>query len=123
MIVTQTFVCTHTLAAFIFQGATVLIIANRTLVSAGAWQRGAGTTGVRPRSRTLQHVQSAMLDDICYPSEITGKRLRVKADGSRLLKVHLSPKDAHALQDRTDVFRAVYKTLTNKDVSFEFAAQ
>lgn len=101
----------------------MLIIANRTLVSAGHWQRSSNFTGVRPRSRTLQHVQSALLDDICFPSEITGKRLRVKTDGSRLLKVHLSPKDAHALADRTDVFRSVYKTLTNKDVSFEFAAQ
>lgn len=68
-------------------------------------------------------MQSALLDDIVYPSEITGKRLRVKTDGARLLKVHLSPKDAHALADRTDVFRAVYKTLTNKDISFEFLAQ
>ena len=92
-------------------------------MSAGTWQRGSQFTGVRPRSRTLQHVQSAILDDIVFPSEITGKRLRVKTDGSRLLKVHLSPKDAHSLADRTDVFRAVYKTLANKDVSFEFAAQ
>jgi small subunit ribosomal protein S7e len=106
--------------AFRFQGNTVLIIANRTLVSGKTWQRSEKFTGVRPRSRTLQQVQSALLDDLCFPSEITGKRLRVRADGGRVLKVHLSQKDQHAVADRTDVFRAVYKKLTSKDVTFEF---
>ena len=63
-----------------------------------------------------------MLDDMCYPAEITGKRLRVRTDGGRVLKVQLSQKDQHAVADRTDVLRAVYKKLTNKDVSFEFSA-
>ena len=51
------------------QGATVLIIANRTLVSAGAWQRSSKTTGVRPRSRTLQSVQAALLD--AYEAQVS----------------------------------------------------
>jgi len=103
-----------------FTNAHVLIIANRTMVSGGAWARSTKTSGVRPRSRSLKAVQEALLDDIAFPSEIVGKRIRVKTDGSKLLRVYLNPKDAVALGDKVDTFRAVYTKLTNKAVSFEF---
>ena len=34
-------------------------------------------------------VHNAILDDLVYPAEIVGKRIRVRLDGSRLFKVHL----------------------------------
>jgi len=34
-------------------------------------------------------VHDAILEDLCYPSEIVGKRIRIKLDGTRLIKVHL----------------------------------
>jgi hypothetical protein len=40
-------------------------------------------------SRTLTAVHDAILHDLVYPAEITGKRIRIKLDGSRLFKVHL----------------------------------
>ena len=40
-------------------------------------------------SRTLTAVHDAILHDLVYPAEITGKRIRIKTDGSRLFKVHL----------------------------------
>ncbi len=100
----------------------VLIIANRTMISEKAFNRNTKTAGVRPRSRTLKAVQEAILDDIVAPSEIVGKRIRVKTDGSKLLRVLLNPKDAHSLGDKVETFRAVYTKLTNKAVSFEFSA-
>ena len=40
-------------------------------------------------SRTLTSVHEKILDDLCHPAEIVGKRIRTKLDGSRLTKVHL----------------------------------
>lgn len=40
-------------------------------------------------SRTLTSVHDNILDDLCFPAEIVGKRIRIKLDGSRLIKVHL----------------------------------
>ncbi|KTG01633.1 hypothetical protein cypCar_00021639 [Cyprinus carpio] len=60
----------------------------------------------RPRSRTLTNVHDAILEDLVFPSEIVGKRIRVKLDSSRLIKV--------------ETFSGVYKKLTGKDVIFEF---
>ncbi len=40
-------------------------------------------------SRTLTSVHDAILEDLVFPSEIVGKRIRVKMDCSRLIKVHL----------------------------------
>ena len=42
-----------------------------------------------PRSCTLVAVHDSILEDLVFPSEIVGKRIRVKLDGSRLIKVHL----------------------------------
>ncbi|KAI8873864.1 ribosomal protein S7e [Ramicandelaber brevisporus] len=77
----------------------------------------------RPRSRTLTHVHSAILEDLVFPSEIVGKRTRVKADGSKVIKVFLSPKDATSIDYKLDTFAAVYKRITRKDVAFEFPVE
>lgn len=40
-------------------------------------------------SRTLTWVYDAILDDLVFPAEIIGKRIRVKLDGKQIMKVHL----------------------------------
>jgi hypothetical protein len=53
-------------------------------------------------SRTLTAVHEAILEDIVFPNEITGKRIRFRPDGSRLLKVLLH-QDTKANQDRVRI--------------------
>eukprot|EP01029_Cantina_marsupialis_P027637 TRINITY_DN773118_c0_g1_i1.p2 TRINITY_DN773118_c0_g1~~TRINITY_DN773118_c0_g1_i1.p2 ORF type:complete len:179 (+),score=14.29 TRINITY_DN773118_c0_g1_i1:23-538(+) len=77
-----------------------------------------GFGGFRPRTRCLTTVHENILSDICYPSEIVGKRIRYKVDGSKVLKVYL--KNDQESEVKVDSFSAVYKKLTNQDVVFEF---
>lgn len=53
-------------------------------------------------SRTLTAVYDALLEDIVYPVEIVGKRIRVKLDGSQLIKVHLDK------NEQTNIEHKVY---------------
>nr|AAW79041.1 GekBS195P [Gekko japonicus] len=58
----------------------------------------------RPRSRTLTAVHDAILEDLVFPSEIVGKRIRVKLDGSRLIKVHLDKAQQNNLEHKVETF-------------------
>merc|ERR1712203_528674 len=74
----------------------------------------------RPRSRTLVAVHDAILDDLVYPAEIVGKRIRFRLDGTRLFKVHLDKNQQTNIEHKTETYSAVYKKLTGKEVTFEF---
>lgn len=102
-----------------FSGRHVIIIGQRTILGK-SFMRNQKTSGLRPRSRTLTAVQDAILEDIVYPTEIVGKRTRVKTDGKRLLKVYLDSKDKTIVEGKLDTFASVYSKLTNKQVTFLF---
>lgn len=99
-----------------FSGKQVLIIAQRTVLSK-AWVRKSKGQPL-PRSRTLTAVQASIMDDICYPNQIIGKRTVCKIDGRKFQKIYLAQnKD---IEDRLRTFGAVYKALTNKQAEFMF---
>jgi len=104
-----------------FSGKHVVFIAKRRILPKS--KRGKTRTTQkqkRPRSRTLTAVQDAILSDLVFPAEIVGKRVRVKLDGSRIVKVHLDKTQQTNVEHKVDTFAGVYKHLTGKDVVFEF---
>jgi small subunit ribosomal protein S7e len=102
-----------------FSGRHVLIVAQRTILGK-SYARNTKSKAPRPRSRTLTAVHEAILDDIVYPTEIVGKRTRVKVDGRRIVKVFLDNKDQANVEAKVDTFAAVYGKLTNRQVTFVF---
>lgn len=104
-----------------FSGKHVLILAQRTIMSP-SYSRG-HPGQIRPRSRTLTAVHSAILEDLVYPTQIVGKRIRFRLDGSRMLKIYLDPKDVKEVDYKLKTFQTVYKKLTNKNVEFLFPTQ
>jgi len=103
-----------------FSGKHVQIVAQRTILSGSFRRKNPGQ--MRPRSRTLTSVHNAILEDLVFPTAIVGKRIRFRADGSRLLKVYLDPKDVKEVDYKLKTFSTVYKKLTNKNVEFLFPA-
>ncbi|GJJ07581.1 40S ribosomal protein [Clathrus columnatus] len=103
-----------------FSDRHVVFVAQRRMLRKP--KRNSRVKQKRPRSRTLTSVHERILEDLVFPTEITGKRTRVATDGSKLLKVSLDPKDATSLEYKLDSFSSVYRRLTGKDVIFEFSA-
>jgi len=102
-----------------FSGRIVVIIAQRRILRKPLKKERLGKQ-MRPRSRTLTAVHDAILEDMVYPTQIVGKRLRVQTDGTKVLKVLLDPNAATQLEYKLDSFTTVYKKLTNKEAIFEF---
>ncbi|KHN81273.1 40S ribosomal protein S7 [Toxocara canis] len=104
-----------------FSGRHVVVIARRRIIAKP--KRGKNRKPEkqkRPRSRTLTAVHDAMLSDLVFPAEVVGRRIRVKLDGKRIIKVHLDKNQQTNVEHKVDTFSAVYKHLTGKDVAFEF---
>ncbi|KAI9004977.1 ribosomal protein S7e [Hyaloraphidium curvatum] len=101
-----------------FSERHVLFAAQRRIL--GKPGKGTRSKQKRPRSRTLTSVHEKLLEDLVYPTEIVGKRTKVRTDGSKVTKVFLDRKDHTSLEYKLDTFSAVYKKLTGKDVVFEF---
>ncbi|XP_048758573.1 40S ribosomal protein S7 [Ostrea edulis] len=103
-----------------FSGKHVVFIAQRRILPKPTRKTRRKNKQKRPRSRTLTSVHDAILEDLAFPAEIVGKRIRIKLDGSRLIKVHLDKNQQTNIEHKVDTFTAVYKKLTGKDVAFEF---
>ncbi|EWC45298.1 40S ribosomal protein S7 [Drechslerella stenobrocha 248] len=104
-----------------FSDRHVVFIAQRRILPKPG--RRSRVTQKRPRSRTLTSVHEKILEDLVYPTEIVGRRIRTKEDGSKVMKVLLDPKDVGGLDWKVEGFAEVYKKLTGRSVVFEFPVQ
>merc|ERR1712212_1248157 len=102
-----------------FSGKHVVIVGQRRILPKPT-RKTRNQKQMRPRSRTLTAVHDSILEDLCFPSEIVGKRIRVKLDTSRLIKVVLEKAQQTNVEHKLDTFAAVYKKLTGKDTHFSF---
>ncbi|KAI4790153.1 hypothetical protein KUCAC02_034806 [Chaenocephalus aceratus] len=98
----------------------VVFIAQRRILPKPTRKSRTKNKQKRPRSRTLTAVHDAILEDLVFPSEIVGKRIRVKQDCSRLIKIHLDKAQQNNVEHKVETYSGVYKKLTGKDVVFEF---
>merc|ERR1740121_3107224 len=91
-----------------FQKKKVVFVANRTILDLNFRRRG---LKVRPRSRTLTAVHDSILEDVVGPTEIVGRRTRITADGTKLMKIFLDPKDKEKadVDTKLTTFAAVYE--------------
>ncbi|KAL7419176.1 hypothetical protein Q5752_006013 [Cryptotrichosporon argae] len=101
----------------------VVFVSQRRVLPKPSRNSSAKLGQKRPRSRTLTAVHEKILEDLVFPSEIVGKRTRVAADGSKLIRVYLDTKDSNLLEYKLDTFSSVYRALAGKDVVFEFPVQ
>uniref|UniRef100_A0A3B5ZRM3 40S ribosomal protein S7 n=2 Tax=Triticum aestivum TaxID=4565 RepID=A0A3B5ZRM3_WHEAT len=99
-----------------FSGKDVVIVATRRIVRPPK----KGSAVVRPRTRTLTAVHDGLLEDVVYPAEIVGKRVRYRLDGSKIIKIFLYPKERNNTEYKLDTFTAVYRRLCGKDVVYEY---
>uniref|UniRef100_A0A0E0KCJ3 40S ribosomal protein S7 n=2 Tax=Oryza punctata TaxID=4537 RepID=A0A0E0KCJ3_ORYPU len=99
-----------------FSGKDVVIVATRRIVRPPK----KGSAVQRPRTRTLTAVHDGILEDVVYPAEIVGKRIRYRLDGAKVIKIFLDPKERNNTEYKLETFSAVYRRLCGKDVALEY---
>ncbi|XP_077283428.1 ribosomal protein S7 [Arctopsyche grandis] len=103
-----------------FSGKHVVFVGDRKILSKPTRKARNGYKQKRPHSRTLTSVYDSILEDLVFPAEIVGKRVRIRLDGSRFIKVHLDKIQQTTIEHKVDTFQSVYKKLTGREVNFEF---
>lgn len=100
-----------------FSDAHVVVLAERRILPKP--KRNSRVSQKRPRSRTLTAVHDALLQDLAFPAEIVGKRVRYLVGGSKVHKALLDDKEKEAVDYKLDTLSKVYAKLTGKQVVYE----
>ena len=100
-------------------GSNVFIIAQRRIFRKPG-KNNKRKLQRRPISRTVTSVNNAILEDLVFPSDVIGKRIRHKLNGRKVLKVYLDKKDKAILSNKLEVFGSVYRQLTGQESHFMF---
>ena len=65
-------------------------------------------------------VYDALLEDMLLPGRILGKRIRVRLDGTQLLKVFVNERKRDFFEDKRELLEQVYHKLTNRRLAISF---
>jgi len=101
-----------------FSGKHVIFVTKRTIVP-----KPRVASLYRPRAMTKTNVHEAILNDIVYPANIVGERIRCRPGAKKLRVVLLDNKDKAAFAPKLKSFQAVFQKLTGSDAVFEFPVQ
>lgn len=104
-----------------FPDRHVVFLAERKIVRRPA--RNEKFSQKRPRLRTLTAVHDKILEDLVFPTEIIGKRVRFLVGGAKVQKVLLDLKDSSAVDYKLDSFSQLYNKLTGKTVVFDIPGE
>ncbi|KAH3901427.1 40S ribosomal protein S7-A [Saccharomycodes ludwigii] len=104
-----------------FSDRHIIFLAERRILPKPA--RRSRKTQKRPRSRTLTAVHDKILEDLVFPTEIVGKRVRYLVGGNKIQKVLLDSKDVQNIDYKLDSFQSVYNKLTGKQIVFEIPSE
>ncbi|EWG93537.1 Rps7ap [Saccharomyces cerevisiae R103] len=104
-----------------FQDRHVIFLAERRILPKPS--RTSRQVQKRPRSRTLTAVHDKILEDLVFPTEIVGKRVRYLVGGNKIQKVLLDSKDVQQIDYKLESFQAVYNKLTGKQIVFEIPSE
>jgi len=96
----------------------VIIVANRTIISPSAKHH---PSQMRPRSRCLTVVHKEILNDVVFPSTITGRSTRVTLDGKKHQKVLLDPLDRDDIDRKLDAIMHCYHKLTTHKIALGYS--
>jgi len=96
----------------------VIIVANRTIISPKAKHH---PSQKRPRTRTLTTVHKEVLSDVCFPSNITGRGVRIDIDGKKSQKVYLDPLDKELMEHKMAAITHCYHKLTTHRIHLGFS--
>ncbi len=101
-------------------GKTFVFVAQRRILKAPT-HHNVVKQQKRPYSRTVTAVHDAIMEDVAFPAEIVGRRIRHKLDGSQVHKIVLNKNEQANFENKVDAFSKIYKKLTGRDAVFSFA--
>ena len=76
---------------------------------------------MRPRSRCLTVVHKEILNDVVFPSTISGRSMRVTQDGRKHQRVLLDPLDRDQMENKVDAIIHAYHRLTTHKIAIGFS--
>ncbi|KAM9697745.1 small ribosomal subunit protein eS7-like [Dama dama] len=102
-----------------FRGKHTIFITQKRILPNPTQKSHMKNKQKHPRSCTLTTMHDTILENLVFPSEIVGKRIPMKLDGSWLIMVHLDKAQQNNVEHKVETFSRVYKKLMGKDVNFE----